>query len=379
MPLTLPKNIKYRNILVPDGESHMLLYVVQCLRRNRNNKIHIISSTERLAMRYSRFLSSFKYFPNTDDDAQWIQQINKEVADKEIDVILPIFETGIRRLILNRDKLSKPERLCLLPELSSFDTAIDKWRLYKHLKEKGFPSPETRLFRSIEEETELNDFPLIIKPSCGYGGGMEIELLESKQDLIAYFRDKQLNGHTYILQEPIEGRDFSCSVLCRNGQILAYTIQRSDMGVEGRFGPQMAYSFVTNEQIHILVYDLMKSLGWSGVASVDIRYDEESDAYKILEVNTRFWRSVVGSLYAGINFPDLCVSHSLIKDLTNISEYSSIKYYDLKGIVRAIKQRPWLILNLGLLVNHSPLKEIAADPLPYLIKYIQRTKNLLFR
>lgn len=44
---------------------------------------------------------------------------------------------------------------------------------------------------------------------------------------------------------------------------------------------------------------------YHGVGEVDSRYDPSTDTYQLLELNPRFWASLLYSLEAGINFPEL--------------------------------------------------------------------------
>jgi predicted ATP-grasp superfamily ATP-dependent carboligase len=53
------------------------------------------------------------------------------------------------------------------------------------------------------------------------------------------------------------------------------------------------------------VATLVRETGYHGVGEIDTRYDPATDDYKLLEVNPRFWASIVYAAHAGMNFPDL--------------------------------------------------------------------------
>ena len=363
-------------VLIPDGESHILQYVICCLSRVKYLRIHVMSSKRMSAMRYSRFIDSYHYYDDSGQDALWIENINKEVGRHDIDLIMPIFEKGIRRIIANEDLLNFPDRLCLLPNLNSFDTAIDKWRLYRHLSGQNIASPETWLY-SKNHAIDKSIFPVVAKPARGFGGGMQVQLLTSAEELQEYMSTKDWKSTNYILQRYVEGTDYACSVLCRHGKILAYTIQRSLTSESHPFGPQLAYRFEPNDRLLEIAAKLMGSLSWTGIASIDFRYDRHHDSYQVLEVNTRFWRSLVGSLYAGVNFPAILLDATSERKIVRNNSYDSILFYDLKGLAKAIRKEPSVMFDLNLLRRNSPLGCIVVDPLPYLLKYLARSRNLL--
>ena len=59
-----------------------------------------------------------------------------------------------------------------------------------------------------------------------------------------------------------------------------------------------------------VVARMVAAFNWNGVAHVDLR-DVVDGHIEIIEVNPRFWGSVLGSLHAGINFPDLACQAGL--------------------------------------------------------------------
>ena len=54
----------------------------------------------------------------------------------------------------------------------------------------------------------------------------------------------------------------------------------------------------------------MQALKWSGIVNIDFIYDENDKQAKILEVNPRYWQSLLGSLFAGVNFPTAVQNNS---------------------------------------------------------------------
>jgi len=365
---------KKKSILIPDSDGSHLMNIVDCFSRKKDFHIHIMSNQKRLPMRYSRFVQRWTYYRDTADNNEWIQKINEVLKKYDIDVILPLSEIVVRRIIANKSLLLNPNKLCLLPELKNFDKARNKWTLYKHLMKFEIPCPKTKLLGTIDKQDYLN-FPLIAKPTISLGAGSQIELVKSFNELEDYTNRHSFTEQDNILQEYIEGYDFSCNVLCCSGDIMAYTIQKSENQNSLGFGPQMVYGFVDNARILNLASRLMRSLKWSGIASIDLRYDTKVDDYKVLEINTRFWRSVVGSMYAGINFPVRLSNLTLDGKVINVQSYKHIKFYDMKGYFQFIRKNPLKLLDLSTLKNSTYVIRFFRDPLPYLISFYRKMNS----
>ena len=127
-----------------------------------------------------------------------------------------------------------------------------------------------------------------------------------------------------------------------------------------------------DNEILRVVKVLIKSLKWSGVAHIDLRYDFNEKAFKIIELNGRFWASVEGSLKTNVNFP-LVYCQSALGIYKKKYTYRPIIYYRLKGSVKKIIQKPWLIFNLSFIANQTSLLYCIKDPLPFFLKFYNRT------
>ena len=95
------------------------------------------------------------FYPKT-DTAGWIQNINSAVEKSQIDVILPVFELGIRKLIVHQAQLKHIDKLCPLPGLKEFEIAIEKGALYLHLKKNGIACPKSVIVKSKSIPEDLN-------------------------------------------------------------------------------------------------------------------------------------------------------------------------------------------------------------------------------
>ncbi len=111
------------SVLVPDGERPYLRLIANCLSQVTGIKIYIMSDKKNIAMRYSRFVHHFSYYPKTSDITKWIANINTETSKHAIDLILSVFEDGMFNLLKHRNLLTDVNKLIVLPYRESFLTA----------------------------------------------------------------------------------------------------------------------------------------------------------------------------------------------------------------------------------------------------------------
>ncbi|UKM66390.1 ATP-grasp domain-containing protein [Flavobacteriaceae bacterium GSB9] len=362
------------SVLIPDGESHLLIYVINSLSQIKELKVYVMSTNRHIPLKYSRSVHKLSYYPLEENEENWIKSINTESSKYNVDLIMPIYEKGIEILIRHRDKISNNNKLVLLPDIEDFIKAKDKWLLMRHLEENSIAHPKSFLLEKLDKQT-LN-FPFIVKPTRGIGGGKNISLIKDAFKLESFCTASKLLGGEYIAQEYVNGYDIGCSVLCKSGVILAYTIQKASLKADNPFAPFLGFDFVYEEKLYLLISDLMKSLNWSGVAHVDTRYDIDEKTFKILEINTRFWGSLDASLLAGVNFPYLYCLASLNQSFP-MPEYKTINCLNLKGIVKSLKSDVKFAFRWKFILNNTSLKFALNDPAPMVYKYIVRTKNIM--
>jgi D-aspartate ligase len=359
-------------ILIPDGESHLLRFVINGLARVGGIKICVMSSKRNSSLRFSRYIHRFSYYAKTDSDLGWIENINKEIEKHKIDFVMPIWEVGIKILAEHKDKVIFKNKLGLLPPLNQLNTARNKGLLPSHLQLHNIPGPKSVLVESINqlEKVDSLSFPVMIKPVEGFGGGYGIRKFNNKKDMEAYIIDKNID-YKLIVQEFIEGNDFGCNVLCKEGNILAFTMQKGNEPDEKQFAPSISWDFIYEPNLYSTIEKLMKSLNWSGVANIDLLYDKNDKQFKVLEINTRFWGSLDGSLLAGVNFPYFYYLASRNIDFMT-PEYKHINYLSTNGVFNRIKHNKMFLFETRLILNNSQIKFMLKDPLPTVFKLLSK-------
>ncbi|XCF05150.1 ATP-grasp domain-containing protein [Tamlana crocina] len=375
LPVYMKKSYPKFSVLLPEGDSNLLPFVVNCLSRKRGVNIYVISNNPKAEVRKSNKIKNFSSYPKAKSEEEWVANLNTEMKRFKIDIILPFDEFGIQAAIKFKNQILQNEKLVFLPSLEHFLLSNNKGALAQHMKEHGVSAPSTFLFEKYEicKKSPI-DFPIILKPLEGYGGGRGIHKFEDNDSMQSFYSSNTVEV-PYLIQSYIEGYDIDCSVLCKNGEILAYTIQKGFLAGTEKFGPNVGVEFLYRDDMLNVVKRLMKSLNWNGVAHIDMRYDKSDGSYKVVEINPRFWETTEASEIAGINFPFLyCLSFLGVE--FNQPKFQQTKFLNLIGLSKSIKKNKWFVFNLKFILGNTPLKYYLTDPKPMLSIVFNKLKSV---
>jgi predicted ATP-grasp superfamily ATP-dependent carboligase len=361
--------------------SERFLAVTHCLAGASNFKVNVLAAAaENKSTRFSRHIQTFATLPSSKEDSVLIAAIVQHVRKIQATVLLPVDETAISLVIRNREQLAKEIALPLLPNIESMNLVMDKWAMAVHMVAKGIPTPATFLLSTLEkmqEEIGRLTFPVLVKPTVG-AGGRGIRYFANNEQLDEFLSSDVAKSEKYIVQEFIAGHAVDCSVLCRNGEILAYTIQKPLTAKTGGFGYAKCLEFIKNANAFQITADLVSLLKWSGVAHVDMQFDEQKKNLMVLELNPRFWGTVRGSDAVGVNFPLLACISALDKEFP-IPSYKLEKFYDKWESLQY-----WLGKIRGTRSEALPIRNtvwayILKDPLPFLVSGMIKTSRKILR
>ncbi len=362
------------SVLIIDGESDFALFVARCLAQVPNLDLHVLSNEPWVPLRFSRRRRTYRYRARENDDERQLNVMRRAVEQTGADVILPVDEPAVRFVSVHRQSVADMAALPPVPELEAFETVVDKWSLAQLLRENGIPGPATILYTTGDEfERNLRDlqFPVLIKPTRARGGegirrfDTPSELLDALSDIAA------TSACQYVVQNFVRGYNVDCSVLCDDGRILAHTIQRGFVGGSQSFAASAGLDFIRHDQVFDTIARLVSAISFSGIAHVDLRYDSQEEQAKIIDVNARYWGSLIGSLVVGVNFPHLACLSALGVDFP-LPGYQLGRYV---APAAAVKQGVQSLLGrseLGFTFGQTGLPYALGDPVAEMVKLIRQ-------
>ncbi|HEY1576177.1 MAG TPA: ATP-grasp domain-containing protein [Terracidiphilus sp.] len=300
------------SVLIPDVDDDLIsIPVAQCLTDAEEIDIHGLSRHKSRSLQLSNLFTSFDQM---DEFALsgWLRRIDEVVARRRIDIVLPVTDVAIRALSEHRHVLACAGKVARLPEPSVFDVATNKASLALFMKDHDIPHPPTVVLAAGARRSERLStlaFPVLAKPPF-LSGGDGIRRFENAEDLDS-FLSRQMKEQEWIIQEFIPGVDIDVNVLCKDGQIVASTVQHAIASSSTPFSPAIGIEFKYDSVAMDIVKRLIEQLGWSGIAHIDMRLDARTKIPLVLEINGRYWLTLLGSLRAGVNFPLLACEATL--------------------------------------------------------------------
>jgi predicted ATP-grasp superfamily ATP-dependent carboligase len=252
--------------------------------------------------RFSRFVRKFHRCPGLrDDPAGYLAFVEKLLAERPFDVLLPIHEQGF---VFARVKGRFETRVGLaVPVFESYRTAHSKAGFSRLLDELRLPQPPTRIVTSPSELHAASRFPCVVKTSIGTASrGIwfvrdEAALTIALQELGA----KDAFTDEVLVQDLVAGATEKAQAVFSHGRLLGFHAYRQIAGGAG--GGEAIKQSVRRPQLRADVATIGERLGWHGALSVDIIVPEQG-SHLFIDCNPRLVEPMSAYL-AGLDLIDL--------------------------------------------------------------------------
>ena len=158
----VPKPLR---VLVSEGNSTSAREAITILGLS-GHIVEVCDPSPFCLARFSRFVRKFHRCPGLrDDPAGFLAFVEKLLARRHFDVLLPIHEQGFL-FARAQPRLQSLVGLAL-PGFESYRAAHSKAGFSRLLDQLGLPQPATRLVKSADELRAAIRFPAVVKTSVG--------------------------------------------------------------------------------------------------------------------------------------------------------------------------------------------------------------------
>ena len=211
-------------------------------------------------------------------------------------VLYPCSDTSVLLLSRHRDRLNEWYH-AVLPESGVIEMMVDKVKFYRYAQEYGFPIPETYFLFSKEDAEEAAKkltFPVILKPPY-----RPIEWrkqtkekafkVANADEMLSTYNKYNKWAEVLIAQEWINGGDTNhitcnCYFDSASEPLVTFTSRKlrqwPQRTGQGCFGEAYLDDNVACETVR-----LYQSVGFHGLGYLEMKQDEESGKYFIIEPN----------------------------------------------------------------------------------------------
>ena len=279
-----------------------------------------------------RYISDTAVLPESSYCASLLALCEKTAkADGALPVLLPMGAGTLRLVCENRAAFEEVSRF-LIPEPDALSLLNDKAMLSAFARMHGVPVPKS--FGKAADATDCEYFaalplPCVVKPLCGEQLGLRAaeryRICRTPEELQTAFRHfEALAGQPPVVQEYLEGEALGCSVLCRNGEILASICHRRIREYPTSGGPSSCCEAIDREDLVAYAAKLVEALGFSGLAMFEFKCTSDGQP-RLLECNPRVWGTFPLTAAAESNFITLWAQASAGEELDDFITGKPVK------------------------------------------------------
>ena len=270
-------------------------------------KTYLIYDDRSASVRFSRGCSVLHHVRGnlaTANDDLVVSLINTTHARVGIASVIPADVDAAIYLARIRDRLhpaifptSPPETLGLLN---------DKWEFAKICMAQGVPIPKTLFFEnnaSVDPIAirDILGYPVIVKPATGFGQrGIDFLIDDAA---VNKFCGLHTHDTGMVVQEFVQGRDWSLSVFALDGVVKNWTTWECPSQLETAYGVSrfMTTKFRHHDGLIAMVKKVIAATNFNGVANFDARLCDDGRMV-LFECNPRFFNRMLAARICGLNF-----------------------------------------------------------------------------
>jgi len=179
--------------------------------------------------------------------------------------------------------------------------------------------------RTSDHKTKELKYPVLIKPRQG-GGGWAIKQVGTRGELERLLGEPLNDGFCwdrFFVQEKIEGETHCVAMLFREGELRAKVTYRQLRDYPTTGGQATVRISIRNEKAEDYLQKLLEDLRWHGVCQADFIADPQTNVPYLIDINPRFWGSLVQAIASGVDFPYLLYKIAVEGDVKAVTNFKT--------------------------------------------------------
>lgn len=258
--------------------------------------------------------------PGLEEEEQFVPRL-LEVAQRYPGKKLILLACGdwyVRLIVENRAVL---EEHYVIPYIGEelLNRLVLKDSFYEICEQTGVPYPKTYVYDCANPPEKLElpfDFPVIAKPASSaeyhyakFPGKKKVFKFDTMEELEEMLANLCASSYSYkfLIQDFIPGDDTGMRILTaycdRNSKVRFMSFGQTLLEDKGDMGIGNPVAIINRVDRKVMNYavNLLESVGYTGFANFDIKYDPRDGGYYYFEINTRLGRSNYYVTASGFN------------------------------------------------------------------------------
>ena len=314
-------------------------YMARCYHELTGKKAYLIAKNPIWFTDTSKIVN-ISYNDNLRDEETLLKVLDNfynKHKNKKI-LLVSATENYIELISKNKDKL-KDKYYFNYADVSIIKTLSNKELFYKKYMNNGIIDLPKTIYYDLSKENELKidfDYPVIVKAAnvvayrkLHFTGQNKIYKVNSLNELENIIHDIKEGGYldTLIIQEYIPGDDSTLfdSVIYSDTKGNVKRITLAQIGLQEHKSDLVGnaailingYNEFPNKNIVERIKKLAETIGITGFAEFDLKFDKRTNDYKLLEINPRQGRSSYYLTSLGCNLIDILKKDLIDKEKLN--------------------------------------------------------------
>lgn len=265
-----------------------------------------------LHSRYAR--EKFVYASPNRSLTDYIGDINRYCEKFKADAVLPTSEAGIMACSRFREKLEKTP---IIPPNEHIELMFSKARTMELARSVGVAVPRTLYIQSGQASLPLDasrlQLPIVVKSetsellaSTKTVTSRKTAYPSSRSEMERECERRLSEGHAILVQEFVDGYGLGISGLFSGGEPVALLAHRRLRESDPLGGPSaLAETVELKPELIANATAIMRKIGFTGPAMVEFKVDRKTHIPYFMEINCRFWGTVLLAPAANLDLPYL--------------------------------------------------------------------------